>query len=75
MAKQIQDDETFLAIRDVAVFIKCSDRHITTLRKSGKIPQPVTGEAILPRCSEETADCRESVCRYEGHGRSGEQEP
>ena len=41
MTKQIQDDTTFLTIRDVATLIKCSDRHITTLRKNGKIPQPV----------------------------------
>jgi predicted DNA-binding transcriptional regulator AlpA len=41
MNNQIQEDGTFLTIRDVANLIKCSDRHVTTLRKNGKIPQPV----------------------------------
>ena len=41
MNNPIQEDATFLTIRDVANLIKCSDRHITTLRKTRKIPQPV----------------------------------
>jgi excisionase family DNA binding protein len=47
MNEPLQNDAAFLTIRDVAKLIKCSDRHVTTMRKNGKIPKPVKLGAMV----------------------------
>jgi len=41
MNNPTQNNSVFLTFQDVAKLIKCSDRHVATMRKNGRIPQPV----------------------------------
>jgi predicted DNA-binding transcriptional regulator AlpA len=40
-AQDVFDTASMLTIQDVAKALQCSDRHITTLRKEKRMPQPV----------------------------------
>ena len=40
-------DAMMLSVQDVAKIIQCSDRHVSNLRKAGRIPPPVKlGELV-----------------------------
>lgn len=47
MIQSTHDDTVFLTIQDVAELLRCSDRHVTKLRKTRRIPEPVKLGAIV----------------------------
>ena len=45
--KEMAINSLMLGIRDVAGLMQCSERHITNLRKAGRMPPPVKLGAIV----------------------------